>query len=426
MKTAYTIFRILAVIFGVATTLNILDMIKGNAGSDFLPAFSACITFIVLSIYFGRKNELSSNETASGKKKDTDIKNAFNRKSYKNFIIAIIIVCIFFILFFMRQSGSDNSTATEQKINVESLNARLNEILELENKHDFEKIYDNYFSPETKDRLEKDAYLTEAISDFDNKIYSSEIVINDTKIDGDIGYIDRTRIDCLDKECSTKNHSRSYKKYIYINNDWYMVVDAEPIFCTRNTGYEMPEEFKRALSLIIQRYNQSDYASVQRNGYSVQAIQNCLNIQYADSSDDISGADGVFIFTPSQSLDKFDIFVSPKYAAKDDLLTSVLLIHEIYHVFDFINGQSSGQPVGCFESEAKAFSNQNFFVSHVLNSEEINSLNSRIYTNSSEEVRQISYVFKEIPRTEGNNYQEKALNFVKASPAYQEQCKDRQ
>lgn len=424
MRTTYTIFRALAVIFGLSTTLSIIDIAKGGTGSDLFPAFFSCVVFIVLSIYFGKKCKLDSNKNT--KKAGIVQEKNFNKRNYKKYIIVILSISIFFILLFINQGNPDNSTVTKQVRGADDLNARLNEILQLENKHDFENIYEHYFSPETKSRLEKDTYLKETKDHFENGIYFSKIIINDTQIDGDTGYVDRTRIDCLDENCTLKNQTRGYKKYIYIDNNWHMVVEAEPIFCTRSTGYEMPEEFKRALSLIIQRYDQSDYASVQKNGYSVQAIQNCLNIQYTESSDDISGADGVFIFTPSQSLDKFDIFVSPKYAAKDDLLTSVLLVHEIYHVFDFINGQFSGNPVGCFETEARAFSNQNFFVSHVLNSEEINSLNSRIYADSSEEVKQISYVFKKIPTTNGDDYQEKALNFVKSNPYYQEQCKNEQ
>lgn len=343
----------------------------------------------------------------------------------RNIIWTVIIVGLIAFIFLTNYKNENSPTSSNPKRSVEDLKRRLNEILELENKQEFEKAYDEYFSPETKARLKKDAYINSVKDGLGDRAYPIKIIINDAKVDGDIGYIDRTRIDCLDENCTSSNQTRGYRKFVYVDNNWRMVVEEDPAVCIRSAGYEMPEEFKRALSLIIQRYSQSNIVSLQKNGASLKGIQNCLNIQYAKPSDNMSSAEGMFVFTPSQSLEKFDIFVSPKYALKDDLLTSALLIHEIYHVFDFVNGQSSGKQVGCFESEATAFSNQNFFVSNVLNSEEVKSINSRIYTNSSEEAKQLAYVFNAIPKMKGSSYQEKALNFVKASPAYQKQCKGR-
>lgn len=357
----------------------------------------------------------------------------------RNLLVSFLTVVVFFVVLssvksvvqyvtsFFLSTDTSKSSFSNQNGSTEDLQLRLNEIVELENKHEFEKIYDEYFSPESKSRLTKENYIKSTTQYFeDGGIFHSEIIINDVKISDGTGYIDRTRIDCLDEKCTNKKQTRAYKKFVYIDNDWRMVVEGKmTYYCVRDSGYEIPEEFKRALSLMAQRYSQSNNTSLQNDGFAIKEIQNCLNIQYAKPTDNISSADGMFVFSPSQSLEKLDIFVSPKYAVKDDLLTAVLLIHEITHVFDFINGQSHGTPKGCFESEASAFSNQNFFVSHVLNSEEVKSINSRIYTNSSDEAEQIAYVFNKIPKMKGSDYQEKALNFVKASPAYQKQCKDR-
>ncbi|NTV40790.1 MAG: hypothetical protein HGA61_00755 [Candidatus Moranbacteria bacterium] len=345
----------------------------------------------------------------------------------RNIIWTVIIVGLIAFIFLTNYKNENSPTSSNPKRSVEDLKRRLNEILELENKQEFEKVYDDYFSPETKARLKKDTYVDTVKKGLeDRKVFSSKIEINDAKIDGDTGYIDRTRVECLDENCTSNNKTRNYKKFVYADNNWRMVVeDKITYYCVRNTGYEMPEEFKRALSLIIQRYGQSNDASLKGNGLAIEEIKNCLNIQYAEPDDSISDADGMFVFTPSQSLEKLDIFVSSRYAAKDDLLTSILLMHEITHAFDFINGQSHGTPVGCFESEANAFSNQNFFIGHVLNKEEFHSLTSRMYAGNSEESNQLKYVIYAIAKTKGNDYHEKALNFVKANPAYQKQCKDR-
>lgn len=331
-----------------------------------------------------------------------------------------------FSFYLLDHKTFDNKNSIEKPGTIEALEKRLYEISRLENNHEFEKIYDEYFSPETKDRLQKDAYINTLKNAFIDKIYSSEITINDIIIKENIGYVDRTRIDCLDEKCIEKKQTRGYRKYIYANNNWYMIAGDDQIYCIRDAGYDIPEEFKRAISLIIQRYNQSDNAEAQSNGVSVKDIQNCLNIQYAKPSDDISDAYGAFIFSPSQSMEKFDILVSPGYSAKDDILTAILLTHEFRHVLDFIEGQFSGEQVDCFETEARAFSAQNLFFSQALNKEEVYSLVSRMLTNASEETKQIEYVIEEIAKTKGKDYHEKALNFVKASPAYQEQCKDMQ
>lgn len=55
MNTAYQIFRVLAVLFGLSVTLSVINAMKGGDGSDLLPALFACIVFVGLSIYFGKK-----------------------------------------------------------------------------------------------------------------------------------------------------------------------------------------------------------------------------------------------------------------------------------------------------------------------------------------------------------------------------------
>jgi hypothetical protein len=130
--------------------------------------------------------------------------------------------------------------------------------------------------------------------------------------------------------------------------------------------------------------------------------------------------------------------VSPKYSAKDDLLTAILLVHEIKHALNygsgavFINIGNTPPKVGdtrnlypeCFANEASAFSSQNIFIS-ILNKEEFNSLLSRALAGNSLEAKQALVTYTDIPKFQGNNYLEKALNYVKSNPFYLEQCKER-
>ena len=342
----------------------------------------------------------------------------------RNIIWTVIIVGLIAFIFLTNYKNENSSTSSNSKRSIEDLKRRLSEMLELENNHEFEKIYDDYYSPETKARIKRDVYIDSAKKTLEKYVSYSKILINDAQINGDIGYVDRTRTECLNDDCTKKHENRSYKKFVYVDNNWRIVVEEDPIVCIRSASYEMPEEFKRALSLIIQRYGQSGNSVMQSNGASVNDIRNCLNVQYAKPDDNISDAEGMFVFAPSQSMEKFDILVSPKYSAKDDLLTAILLAHEIMHVFDFIESQSTGNKIDCFETEARAFSAQNFFAA-TLNKEEINSINMRVLTRTSAEAQQVTYVFGTIPKQKGKDYHEKALNFVKASPAYQKQCKDR-
>lgn len=346
---------------------------------------------------------------------------SLNRKNKS--IILLVIIVTFVLLVFCYFDDFNYNIFLERNKNDDGLKSRVNEIVELENKHEFGNVYDDYFSVHAKSKINRDKYIEDSMNLFENKVYSSSITIKDIVLDGNIGYVDRERLNCLDNECIRNRSDRSYRKYIYEKGNWYMIADHEDVFCVRKTGYEIPEEFDRAISLMTQRYGQSDNSVMQSNSYSIKDVKNCLNIQYAESSMDIADAEGAFIFTPSQSMEKFDILVSPKYSSKDDLLTAILLSHEIMHVFDFIESQKSGLPINCFETEAKAFTAQNFFAS-TLNEEEMDSINLRVIANSSSEAQQVVHVFSTIPKQEGSTYHDKALNFVKNSPVYQEQCKN--
>lgn len=346
--------------------------------------------------------------------------------------IVLAVFCIGIGGFFGYKQFLDDqenrSVILEPTGNAEGLRQRFTELSDLENKREFEKVYDEYISSEMKARFTKESYVDWAKKYFEEKnILNSSFSINEAKVDGNIGYVDRIRVDCLDLDCSKNLTSRDYKRLVFSEGNWYLSASEEPIVCIRKTGYEIPEEFRRSLSLITQRFDQAGEERAKIWSSFIKRVENCLNIQYAKPGDENftndSNTEGMFTFYPSQSMERFDIIISPRYSVKDDLLTAVLLVHEISHVRDFINDQKDGEPIGCFETEGVAFSTQNYFAS-ILNQEEVNSINARVARNISKEAQQVVDVFTVVPKFPGDNYYEKSLNFVKANPSYQKLCRD--
>lgn len=308
----------------------------------------------------------------------------------------------------------------------EKLRQRFDEMIELENKNDYEKIYDNFLSEDSKKKVKRDMFVNQPreLVIENKKVILQKRQVNDLVIKDNIGYVDNTIIRCFDNDCVNNNESRMYADFVYENNNWFdngWSHIFKPILCVRDNEYEMPEEFKRSISLIIQRLGQTNSISAKNNSDDVKKISNCLNIQYANSEREMNETEGFFTFKPSQSLDSFDIKISPKYSAKDDLLTTTLLAHEIQHAIDFAYDNYSGIKKNCFNVEARAFTMQNNIIT-AMNAEERSSLASRALIGSSVEATQIMDVYFTVPKFKGKDYSEKALNFVKSSSFYQKQC----
>lgn len=312
--------------------------------------------------------------------------------------------------------------------NYGRLQQRIEEMTELSKKGDYENIYDSYFTDAAKKGMQRSIYLEIHKNNDNNYSFDKNSIV----VKEDNGYV-----------IQSGESLQFYAMFKYENNDWFFNSGASPKFCIRDTGYEIPKEFERAISLIVQRLKQSSNKSSTALGKDIEGISNCLNIQYADSEKEMGGAEGLFLFVPAQSLGQYDIIVSPKYSAKDDLLTAVLLAHEITHALDnkqrpdakFIMIDSTkkyapGEKIrpkiyqGCYALEASAFSNQNLFIS-ALNQEESNSLVLRAQTNSSLEAYDALITYLGISKFSGNNYFEKAMSFVKSNPAYRKQCEGR-
>lgn len=146
--------------------------------------------------------------------------------------------------------------------------------------------------------------------------------------------------------------------------------------CGRATTYSMEPEFERALSLLLQRYQQS--GSPQFN--DLKNISNCLDIRYADLSS--FGAEGVFYFDSSISnINQLVIEVDSRYSLTDDLTTAFLLSHELSHARQFVDEITGIRKWGCVESETDAFYSQLLFGA-MLNDEEGESIITRLENGS--------------------------------------------
>lgn len=149
-----------------------------------------------------------------------------------------------------------------------------------------------------------------------------------------------------------------------------VVQDTQKV-CSRTSPYPMPSEFQRALSLIEQRETASNIAN---HSNAVTWIKNCLDIRYGDTGNN----EGEFFFDDSvSSPDRLVIVVNPSYQASDDLLTAILLRHELEHAGAYETYKKYGTQLTCLQNETSAFFWQFQFVL-TLNKEELSSLDSRI------------------------------------------------
>lgn len=192
--------------------------------------------------------------------------------------------------------------------------------------------------------------------------------------------------------------------------------------CTRKEPYKLAPEFERARSLRNQR--------LQEAGVTLDySLYNCINIEYADLSKD--GAEGMFSFDQNSSIDNLKILVDNSYKIKDDILTAILLQHEITHVGQFVNKLEGKGELSCIDSEVQAFSNELVFIT-ILNPEEKMSLVQRIiyyqkggYNNSASLgiFSQINQLIAINSKSKDPEILKSLINkWVRQNPAYQRQC----
>jgi predicted nucleic acid-binding Zn ribbon protein len=332
----------------------------------------------------------------------------------KRKVIFIIGVLVLFLLLRNVLSGFVGSVMgySNDVAGLERALTKQNQLLNDNNEVAARELYRNFLLPQDRTMTE-DEYVKGFLENYD-KNKNTKVIRHSIKVANSVGYVDRTLLTCSDKDCnSVIEKTRSYRKYYFENGQWrFQVMD---VFCPRDNGYDMEPEFSRALSLITQRL----FANNQDLSNLYQEIVKCVDIKYADINEEMSGADGVFRFIPDQSAERLSILVSPRYQAKDDLITATLLTHEVTHAIGYISGLYSGTPLDCYADEA--FYEQNRFLTS-LNAEEKQSVLGRMVLGGSSELVGISDALTRIPKMRGSTYKEKALNYVKSNPAYQKQC----
>jgi hypothetical protein len=292
-----------------------------------------------------------------------------------------------------------------------------NKISQFEVANDYAALYE-FLTPNEKSQITLSDYVQQRSDEED--IYNLLYLAIDAKVHGEIGIITRTVSYCEVEGCndSERKLNTSKKKYEYINGNWYHEFE-DTLYCSRQEPYTVPPEFERGFSLIIQRLGQSPDPIANKNTKRFDGIKNCLDIQYANSDDEMSGAEGLFMFSPDSSPERLQIFVSPRYQAKDDLLTAILLSHEVSHALIFAMGNNN--LISCYKNESIAFREQARFMS-TLNLEEVASITYRYNNRSSEEAVSVINLIVDMKNSYGNTPEEKSLNYVMNNPFYQEQC----
>lgn len=198
-----------------------------------------------------------------------------------------------------------------------------------------------------------------------------------------------------------------------------LVKDPPPaIGCTKTQEYANREEFKRAISLVIQRLGEGNTAWGSKYAKDFQRIRTCLDIQYVQSEGEINDAEGLFSFSVRSTPNRLQILVSPRYKVKDDLLTAILLSHEMTHALVFADGATSG--ISCFDNEALAFTTEMMFIG-TLNDDEVASLTYRS-NHGYPEARGVIDLIVATHGLKGTSPFEKMQNYVRSNNFYQKQC----
>lgn len=332
--------------------------------------------------------------------------------SKKKWVVVLIAFAVIGTVFFQSFSSGNSLTGYSQdETGFKKAISKQYSLVEEGQDNSIREIYNNFLDPKIK-TVSEEEYIRSWHETSEGTFQKMQI--HSYKVAGNTAYVDRTALICRDTECSNVlSRSRNFRKYNYSSGRWLMTDDV--YYCPRDKQYEMPPEFSRAISLILQRSVPDELKD------SYQEIMKCVEIQYARSDYEINQAEGVFKFIPGQSVEKLSIYVSPRYQYKDDLMTAALLSHELTHVVNYVVGLMSYKPIDCFEDEARAFQQQNWFL-FSLNAEEKQSIISRAQSGASPELRGLVNAFTDIPKMKGSTYEEKALNYVKSSPFYQKQC----
>jgi len=84
-------------------------------------------------------------------------------------------------------------------------------------------------------------------------------------------------------------------------------------------------------------------------------LVNCIKVVEGNVRD-TTEAEGYFIFNDTEIKDNyFPITVDKDYSEADDIVNSLLLVHEITHVRQYLDSLNNKQQLSCLDSEVEAF-----------------------------------------------------------------------
>lgn len=205
--------------------------------------------------------------------------------------------------------------------------------------------------------------------------------------------------------------------------------------CQRKEPYILEPELMRALNLLTQRNLQNGHTIREGGGWD-----NCISIEYKDLLEDL----GMFYFDKNSSIQKLTIYVDTGYKSSDDLLTSILLSHEFYHIGNFVHKLNGGTPQPCLKEEARAFQEEMYYLL-ILTDEEKNSIDQKIsyYLSGKYQYRKMKFAMDNLNKivqvaieadkycTKYNRGDEYCFDtrtldmfssYVNSNPEYQKQC----
>lgn len=149
------------------------------------------------------------------------------------------------------------------------------------------------------------------------------------------------------------------------------------VSCTRTTRLENEPYFDRALSLIEEKYKSWETSNHDYYTAFPSQLTNCIKI-IEDETVKTDEAEGYFIFNDKEISDNyFPIHIDKNYRYSDEAVNSLLLIHEITHVQQYIDETNGKSSLSCIDKEVEAFNAQyNFYIN--LSGEYAKSVDLRI------------------------------------------------
>lgn len=168
-------------------------------------------------------------------------------------------------------------------------------------------------------------------------------------------------------------------------NDVVEIAETFSPICTRTERFANKPQYDRALSLIRQRIEESidlDKGTDDATAFDrfPPELVNCIYVKEEDI-DNGSGVEGYFTINDTEIKNNyFPITVDKDYKESDDIVTALLLAHEMTHVQQYLDGTPINSRNECLRSEADAFVTQWMLFGN-LSIEEMVSVNARIEKN---------------------------------------------